>query len=85
MVNVSQDKNRIIAEALHQAICELRDQGISYSDMVQFNFYVGWSRFVASSYHSKRTLRPIEEEREDNPWFRFASVPICPCQLPAAT
>jgi hypothetical protein len=70
MVNVSQDKNRIIAEALHQAICELRDKGITYSDMVQFNFYCGWSRFVAASYHSKRTLLPIEEEREGNPWFR---------------
>lgn len=69
-MNVSQDRNRKIAEALHNAICELRDQGITYSDMVQFNFYCGWSRFVAASYHSKRALLPIEEEREGNPWFR---------------
>lgn len=71
MVNVSQDKNRIIAEALHNAICELREvHGITYWDLTQFNFYVGWPRFCSLCFHTKRGLKPIAEEREKSPWWR---------------
>jgi hypothetical protein len=74
MTNVSQDKNRIIAEGLHQAICDLRDKGIRYTDIVQFHFYVGFMRFVSASFHSKPGLKPIQEEQDQVPcwrcWFR---------------